>query len=179
MMVKNKAFTLIELLVVVAIIGILAAVGVVAYNGYTGAAKVSTAKQNNASVCKWVGAEAQKCQLGIDDNILNNSITCSYITTTLNASGNPAGKIALAIQNGLKGKYKNPYGANYSGFGDEGVKEGGWGNDRDLGYTLLNAGGGTGFARTNISTCTKLPCNGDKWNNTNPNIEVCLIKWYP
>ena len=38
-MTKQKGFTLIELLVVVAIIGILAAVGVVAYNGYTASAK--------------------------------------------------------------------------------------------------------------------------------------------
>ena len=39
---NSKAFTLIELLVVVAIIGILAAVGVVAYSGYTKSAKKTT-----------------------------------------------------------------------------------------------------------------------------------------
>ena len=43
-MLKNfRGFTLIELLVVVAIIGALAAIGTVAYNGYVGGAKKSAA----------------------------------------------------------------------------------------------------------------------------------------
>ena len=41
---KRNAFTLIELLVVVAIIGALATVGVVAYNGYTSSAKKNAVK---------------------------------------------------------------------------------------------------------------------------------------
>jgi len=61
---KRKAFTLIELLVVVAIIGILAAVGVVAYNGYTSSAKKAATKSNHKTVVKYAAAELTKCQLG-------------------------------------------------------------------------------------------------------------------
>ena len=43
---NNKGFTLIELLVVVAIIGILAAVGVVSFGGFTAGAKASAVKAN-------------------------------------------------------------------------------------------------------------------------------------
>ena len=61
---NNKGFTLIELLVVLAIIGILAAVGVVAYSGYTKGAKKSAVKSNHAAVLKYVAAELKKCEFG-------------------------------------------------------------------------------------------------------------------
>ncbi len=61
---NNKGFTLIELLVVVAIIGALAAVGVVAYNGYTAAAKKNSSKAIHANVVKYITSELAKCNLG-------------------------------------------------------------------------------------------------------------------
>jgi len=58
-----KAFTLIELLVVVAIIGILAAVGVVSFGGFTGSAKSNSTKSNHAAAIKSISAEIKKCEI--------------------------------------------------------------------------------------------------------------------
>tara|TARA_Y100000816_G_scaffold266252_1_gene226683 strand:+ start:1145 stop:1666 length:522 start_codon:yes stop_codon:yes gene_type:complete len=71
--VKNKGFTLIELLVVVAIIGILAAVGVVAYNGYTTSAKINSTKANHKNIAKMIGAKAVLCSMGEDVEFINTA----------------------------------------------------------------------------------------------------------
>ena len=73
---NNKGFTLIELLVVVAIIGILAAVGVVAYNGYTKNAQINASKSNQAAVLKYAAAEMQKCNMG-DTSAMGGELTCT------------------------------------------------------------------------------------------------------
>tara|TARA_B100000963_G_scaffold344654_1_gene347725 strand:+ start:481 stop:1032 length:552 start_codon:yes stop_codon:yes gene_type:complete len=76
---NHKAFTLIELLVVVAIIGILAAIGVVAYNGYTNSAKVSATKSNFLTIYKsWINEKA-KCETDSSGKALWDKTTCQVM----------------------------------------------------------------------------------------------------
>ena len=100
---KQKAFTLIELLVVVAIIGILAAVGVVAYNGYTGAAKEKVTESNFNNINKALVLEFMNCELDSSKLIFNNH-SCS------NSNAPSANLIGNYITGTVK--IKNPYGSS-------------------------------------------------------------------
>lgn len=66
---KYSGFTLIELLVVVAIIGILAAVGMAAYNGFTKAAKITVTKTNHNTVVKKLNLLIQECNMSSNGNV--------------------------------------------------------------------------------------------------------------
>jgi type IV pilus assembly protein PilA len=64
-----RAFTLIELLVVVAIIGILAAIGVVSFSGFTNAAKKNVAIANYNSMVKWITMQSGFCEIDSNYNV--------------------------------------------------------------------------------------------------------------
>ena len=76
----NNAFTLIELLVVVAIIGILAAVGVNTFSGFQEKAKNAVIKSNHTYVVKAISTDAMKCELegSYDRLIYFNNKTKNY-----------------------------------------------------------------------------------------------------
>jgi type IV pilus assembly protein PilA len=76
----KKGFTLIELLIVVAIIGILAGVGIPMYNGYMVEAKISASKANHATITNFISATMTRCNLGASKVMLPGykNIYCAW-----------------------------------------------------------------------------------------------------
>ena len=95
---KIKGFTLIELLVVVAIIGILSAVGVIAYNNFTLSAKINTTKKIYSIAEKKIKIAATACMSGIG-HTWDDGRKC--ISST--ASGDT---IAAGVSNDMMNIYK-------------------------------------------------------------------------
>ena len=86
---KSSGFTLIELLVVVAILGIIAAIGIMSYNGY-----VSSAKKRSAENVM------QQISLGQTEFYSDNGI---YYRNSTGTSCNPTSTTSSAIETNLLG----------------------------------------------------------------------------
>ena len=109
----KKGFTLIELLVVVAIIGILAAVGVSQFSGFTSAAKINAVKANHSNAVKFISVEIKKCEISGgffklkrssgNPTLVYSDLSCSSSQTTTN-------QIVEAFINHLNNEgFKNPF----------------------------------------------------------------------
>ena len=102
----RKAFTLIELLVVVAIIGILAAVGVVAYNGYTASAKKKVTEANHKVIAKYIQSELAKCMIGESKIFDYNGSKQFDCNGTHNSRGNIPGYIEKIFNDKIQDVYE-------------------------------------------------------------------------
>tara|TARA_B100001996_G_C18260441_1_gene438895 strand:+ start:54 stop:563 length:510 start_codon:yes stop_codon:yes gene_type:complete len=155
---KQKGFTLIELLVVVAIIGILAAVGTVAYQGYITAAKVMHAKSNHKTVVNFIMASIGKCQTG-EELILKYSY--SMATGKLTYSNDKCPDIlsgdAVEMQSAFWFHFNsppwcNPHGLKHtSGTCQEAIANGGSVGSGKLGETQIISSGDLLIIDTKVS----------------------------
>jgi|TARA_B110000285_G_scaffold35123_1_gene37604 type IV pilus assembly protein PilA len=109
---SQKGFTLIELLVVIAILGILAAVGVPAYQGFQQKAKYNSAKANFTNAKAFIMAEISKCNG--NDNTLSfvDALNATYSMDVVCPVGSATGGRDAALgyfRQILWDKFKNPY----------------------------------------------------------------------
>ena len=136
---KKKAFTLIELLIVVAIIGILAGVGVPMYNGYMATAKVQSSATNHKNIKSFVAATLTKCSTG------STSVVLGSTTRYCNQSAANWAGYFITYFNSIN---KNPYGTNVFNGTDSATPSGG----PRLGLTGIASSGNRIAIRTNIGT---------------------------
>ncbi len=117
---RQKGFTLIELLVVVAIIGVLASIGVFAFSKFTTAAKISAAKQQHQKIVNFIKTSFAQCRLGENYIVMK---TCNYAGFSCNGlkvgNNSTPGEINRPCKSGAgsasNSSYHFTFHFNYSG----------------------------------------------------------------
>ena len=144
---NKKGFTLIELLVVVAIIGILAAVGVTAYSGYIQSARIVKVQSDHKMLVKFLSTEFLKCETGLVTNIMDGAITC--------AQRDGATVMGAILPSTRLLRVSNPYGSPNPDHGNIGVIIDAAQADKNIGYITINHAGDDIL----LHTCFQTPCN--------------------
>ena len=136
MQTKVKGFTLIELLVVVAIIGILAAVGVVAYGKFTTSAKIAASKEQHYGMKKFIEASYGQCALGGNYVLMNTCKLNNWSCNGLRGGNSDPGTVKRPCKSGAGSASNSAYHFVFH-FNNSGFK-----NPYNLdGPTMLQIGG--------------------------------------
>ena len=161
----QKGFTLIELLVVVAIIGVLAAVGVVAFNGFINSARISVIKSNHEIVEKKIHLLVQECNVNSSAKMMN--IRNDTQLNEVDCYGNPVWFFGEYLKNHFNNEigWTNPLNLTSMGVSNMGtMQEGscyGATQDQYQGFVWVRSltASTPGDKRVSVCTCFEKPCS--------------------
>ena len=113
----KKGFSLIELLVVIAIIGILSAVGITTYSGYTANAKKQATTAMYSQIVSLLNAETAKCASGSGNYVFTDSGATTAVPCADSSNELTAADVAEYFNDdlGMKNPYKTDQNAVRSG----------------------------------------------------------------